>query len=71
VSFLLLKIHEGVRAGHIDVVKYLIDNGADVNARTGTSGGTSLYLAKQTLEEDHPMIAFLESMGALEIGPDL
>jgi ankyrin repeat protein len=66
-----MQIHEGVRAGHLDVVKYLVENGADVNAKTGARGGTPLYLAKSYLEEDNPVIAFLESVGALEVGPDL
>ncbi|KAL3910851.1 MAG: hypothetical protein SGILL_007525 [Bacillariaceae sp.] len=64
-------IHEGVRSGHLDVVKYLVDSGADVNAMTGTGGGTPLYIAKTHLEEDNPIIAFLESLGALDVGPDL
>ena len=63
-------LHEGARAGHIDVVKYLVENGADLNDITGT-GGTALYLAKKQLEPDNPVISYLESLGALEIGPDL
>lgn len=55
----------------MDVVKFLVENGADVNAKTGEGGGTPLYLAKSYLDEDNPIIAFLESMGALEVGPDL
>jgi hypothetical protein len=49
----------------------LVENGADINAQTGNDGGTVLWWAKKNLEEDHPVVAFLESMGALEIGPDL
>ena len=64
-------LHEGARGGHLDVVKYLVENGVDVNAKTRDNGGTALWWAKQSLDEDHPVIAFLESMGALEIGPDL
>jgi len=64
-------IHEGARGGHLEVVKYLVENGADINALTTSQGGSVLWTAKQHLEEDHPVIAFLESMGALEIGPDL
>jgi hypothetical protein len=52
-------------------VKYLVENGADVNEKTGSKGGTALYWAKKELEKDHPVISFLESLGALEIGPDL
>jgi len=67
-------LHEGVRAGHVDVVKLLVEKGADVNALTGNGdeeGESPLWWAKQSLGEDHPMISFLESLGALEIGPDL
>jgi len=66
-------LHEGARAGHVEVVKLLVEKGADVNALTGDGdyGETALYWARKTLEDDHPMISFLESLGALEIGPDL
>ena len=52
-------------------MKYLVENGADVNAKTGNAGGTALWWAKQNLEETDPVISFLESIGALEIGPEL
>jgi hypothetical protein len=64
-------LHEGARGGHVEVVKYLIDNGADVNDRAGKSGGTALWWAKRELGSDHPVIEFLENLGAVEIGPDL
>lgn len=53
------------------MVKYLVENGADINARPKGAGGTALYFAKQEFDSDHPVVSFLESMGALEIGPDL
>lgn len=64
-------LHEGVRGGHLDVVRLLVENGADVNATTYGNGGSALWWAKQTHEEDHPIIEFLESIGAAEIGPEL
>lgn len=63
-------LHEGARAGHLDVVKYLIENGADVNATT-KGGESALWWAKQIHDEDHPVIEFLESLGAVEAGPEL
>ena len=48
-----------------------MENGADVNATTGDNGGTALYYAKQRFDADHPVIAYLESLGAVESGPDL
>jgi hypothetical protein len=65
-------LHEGARAGHVEVVKYLIESGADANEKTGDgSGGTALYWAKKKLEPDNAVIAYLESLGALDAGPDL
>lgn len=64
-------LHEGARGGHLDVVKLLVENGADLSARTAGDGGTALWLAKQTFEADHPVVQFLEELGALDIGPEL
>ena len=64
-------LHEGARAGNLDVVKYLVEQGADVNAKTKGAGGSALWWAKQSLEDEDPVVSFLESVGALEIGPDL
>jgi Ankyrin repeats (3 copies) len=64
-------LHEGARGGHLDVVKLLVENGADLSARTAGDGGTALWWAKQTHPEDHPVVQFLEEIGALDIGPEL
>lgn len=65
-------LHESARAGHKHIVKYLHESGADVNARTNNGvGGTALYFAKQNLGEDHEVVSYLESIGAIDIGPDL
>jgi prolyl 4-hydroxylase len=65
-------LHEGARAGHLDVVKYLIEQGADANATTGPNGGSVLYWARTQLgEEGDPVIDFLESIGAMDVGPEL
>jgi prolyl 4-hydroxylase len=64
-------LHEGARSGHLEVVKLLVENGADITARTGDEGGTALWWAKQTLGEDNEVVRFLEEIGALDIGPDL
>jgi hypothetical protein len=62
---------ESVRAGHLEAVKLLVDNGADFNVKTYGTGGTALWWAKQAHGEEHPVIEFLESLGALEAGPEL
>ena len=64
-------LHEGARGGHLEVVKLLVESGADVSARTGGDGGTALWWAKQANGEDSEVVKFLESVGALDIGPEL
>ena len=64
-------LHEGARGGHLEVVKLLVENGADVNSKTAGTGGTVLWWAKQSLDSDHPVVEFLEEMGALDAGPEL
>lgn len=64
-------LHEGARGGHLAVVKLLVENGADVSARTGGEGGTALWWAKQSLGEESDVVKFLEEVGALDIGPEL
>jgi ankyrin repeat protein len=66
-------LHEAVRGGHIEVVKYLLEQGADKDACTGVNGdgGTPLWWAKQTHGTDHEVITHLMDMGAIEMGPDL
>eukprot|EP00545_Synedropsis_sp_CCMP1620_P000654 CAMPEP_0119012448 /NCGR_PEP_ID=MMETSP1176-20130426/6730_1 /TAXON_ID=265551 /ORGANISM="Synedropsis recta cf, Strain CCMP1620" /LENGTH=537 /DNA_ID=CAMNT_0006965407 /DNA_START=63 /DNA_END=1676 /DNA_ORIENTATION=+ len=65
-------LHESARAGHKDIVKFLYESGADVNARTnGGAGGTVMWWAKRELGEDHEIVSYLESLGAMDAGPDL
>jgi len=59
-------IHEAVRGGHTEVVKYLVAMGADIGATTST-GGSVLWWAKRLLESDHPIIQYLSGIGAPEI----
>jgi len=66
-----LPLHEAARRGHLEVLKVLVDQGADVNDRTSFGEGFSaLHLAYHTLEEDHPVIAYLLSLGAEDIAPE-
>ena len=54
------------------MIKYLLDNGVDINARTnGGIGGTPLYWAKKKHGKAHKSVKLLESRGALEIDPEL
>lgn len=65
-------LHEGARSGNKEIVKFLFENGANVNARTGGGiGGTALWWTKQEHGPDHEMVSFLESLGAQDLGPEL
>lgn len=58
-------VHEAAAGGHLDVLKYLLENGADLNAVT-KEGGNVLWWAKKVLDKDHPVILYLISIGATE-----
>jgi len=65
-------LHEGVRGGHVDVVKYLYKQGANVNQRTHDGkGGNALYWSKKLHGAEHPISLFLLSVGGVEIEPEL
>lgn len=66
-------IHEAARAGNKDVIQLLVKHGADINARTGTTGrGMSvLNLAVEYLDSDHEVIEYLDQLGARNIEPEL
>ena len=59
--------------GSQDAVQLLVEEyGAEVNARThGGYGETALHIAEQRLEQNHPVLEYLRSLGALSIGPEL
>jgi hypothetical protein len=63
-------IHEAARSGHMEVVEFLTEQGADVNARTST-GHSVLQIVADFWGQDHPLYEFLEELGALETGPEL
>ena len=60
-------IHEAIRSGHTEVVKFLVESGADIASLT-SSGASPLWWARRTLEPGHSVIKFLEDLGAPEIG---
>ena len=63
-------LHEAARSGKTEVLKFLIENGADIGART-SNGGTALWWARKMLDAEHSLIAYLEEIGAPEEGEDL
>ena len=56
-------IHEAVQAGQLEMVKFLVAEGADITTKT-YQGGTALWWGKRLLEEGHSVIDFLFSIGA-------
>lgn len=57
-------IHLAARAGNVEVVEYLLKNGADVDAITNAGRGWSpLRIAMDTLGEDHEVCSLLRSAG--------
>lgn len=65
-------IHEAARGGHKEIVELLVKHGANVNERTNHgAGGTPLFLTLESHSNRHPLAMYLQSMGALNIGPDL
>jgi prolyl 4-hydroxylase len=65
-------IHEAARGGHTEALEFLINNGADINARTHKgSGVTPLRITVSAHDEDHPAAQYLKSLGAVNAGPEL
>ncbi len=62
-------IHEASRAGKLEVLKYLIEKGADKGSLTN-SGGSPLWWAKRSLNRGHKLIQYLEEIGAPEVGQE-
>jgi prolyl 4-hydroxylase len=65
-------LHLGVKHGHLSVVQMLIDHGADKDVRSENEhNASSLWWAKTTHDEDHPVAQYLIQIGAAELGPEL
>jgi prolyl 4-hydroxylase len=60
-------IHEASRMGHLEVLKFLIESGADLGAKT-SNGATALWWAKHSLPAGHSVISYLLDIGAPEEG---
>lgn len=58
-------IHEAVRSGKSETVKFLVELGADLKWKI-KNGGNALWLAKDSLPSDHEIIQYLKSVGAPE-----
>jgi ankyrin repeat protein len=59
-------IHEAARQGHLDILQYLVDNGADIHAVSKVNRGYApLSVAQDYLGDDHPVTKLLVSLGAV------
>jgi len=65
-------LHEGTRSGNVEVVKYILSKGADVNHRTKSGlGQSALFLAHQMHGKEHPISKYIESVGGESYEPEL
>ena len=66
-------LHEACRSGHLQVVQLLVEkHQVDINSLTNEGKGSSAYyIASQSHSPDHPVARYLESLGALNQGPEL
>lgn len=62
---------EAIRNGHTEVVGLLLSRGADPHLLLGKDGidGSLMYMAKQELGDEHPVVQLLSEHGAREIPP--
>jgi hypothetical protein len=56
-------LHEAVRSGNVETVKFLLSRGADKNLATN-SGTTPLWISRHFLGKEHAMTEYLEELGA-------
>ncbi|KAL7553955.1 hypothetical protein ACHAWF_017322 [Thalassiosira exigua] len=65
-------LHSSAASGHKEVVELLVEHGSDLNIRThGGHGATPLYIAEHNNGGFHPIVRYLKSLGALNLGPEL
>jgi prolyl 4-hydroxylase len=67
-------IHEAARGGHTDVIKLLVEHGADVNDCTGHGNGSGfspLDIATEALGVDHSIVHYLIGLGGASCSEEL
>eukprot|EP00339_Tiarina_fusa_P001681 CAMPEP_0116998590 /NCGR_PEP_ID=MMETSP0472-20121206/1610_1 /TAXON_ID=693140 ORGANISM="Tiarina fusus, Strain LIS" /NCGR_SAMPLE_ID=MMETSP0472 /ASSEMBLY_ACC=CAM_ASM_000603 /LENGTH=547 /DNA_ID=CAMNT_0004697791 /DNA_START=170 /DNA_END=1809 /DNA_ORIENTATION=+ len=62
-------LHEAARGGHVDVVDFLVKQGAHLNKQTA-AGGTAMWYAAQHHGEDSEVYRYFKELGALQLGPE-
>lgn len=66
-----IPLHEAVRRNSVEIVRFLLERGSEVNLRTGNDkmGGTPLFLAQDVFGEVHPIVDLLKEYNAIRIEP--
>jgi prolyl 4-hydroxylase len=65
-------LHWAVQLGHLPLVQFLISKGADRDiASRDAYNATSLWWARSLYSSNHPIVQFLQRIGAIDIGPEL
>lgn len=62
-------LHEAVHSGNLDIVKFLVKNGADLNAKT-ILGGSPLWWSNRAFGPASSLSEYLRSVGAVDDGND-
>lgn len=60
-------LHEAVQTGEVEMVKFLVQKGAELNSKI-VSGGTPLWWSRRAFGSNHAVTTYLESVGALDEG---
>lgn len=55
-------LHEAIRGGNLETVRYLVESGADIGS-TVAGGGNAVWVAKQTLPANHEVTKYLLDIG--------
>lgn len=64
-------LHEAARWGHLEAVKFLISKGLEMDKRTNWGSGASpLWWARNNNGDEHPVVHYLQNIGAVEIAPE-
>lgn len=69
-----LPLHEAVRGGHLEVIKFLIERGSPINAQTKNSngpGGSVLWWALHSHGAESDVVKYLQGIGAKNIEPSV
>ena len=64
-----LPLHDAVRIGKVEPLKFLLDVGTDINYKTNF-GASPLYLSRFFHGEKHEVTRFLVDKGAIDIHPE-